>query len=163
MKPIQSQPRKQSTGDVRWRDIILSAIIVPVLLWVGLSWGIELATRPQNLGSGLEYIGRRDNWCFVVCSISDMFSSDYFFATDMDAQEIRAFFGDTSSLESGGALGDSNFSILRILPAGQKEFEIYYYDNTANVVQTFHLKSTGKAHVVSLTNKAYDVAKAALK
>jgi hypothetical protein len=67
-----------------------------------------------SLGSQLEYIGQRQFGCLLVvlCESSNPYS-DYYFATDMTEDQLKAYFkGATygSSVEGEGA--DYTFSIL---------------------------------------------------
>jgi len=134
---------------------VLFGVILVLIMVFGVKAYIE---RPQDLGAGLEYIGKTDYGCYVFCDSNP--ASVYYFATDMTQDELKGYFKNADYVEhpnSGGGGGAGyNFDDLYFKPRnGNDEFLINYYDNTQNVLTTNRLKQTSKKSVVSMGSFYY--------
>lgn len=147
-----------------WVSIaVLSIGIVLIGLW-GVKTFIE---RPQDLGTELEYIGKKTYGCYLhwVCS-SDPITS-YYFGTDLTQDELKTYFKKAEYAEHpnllGGGGGDYSYDYLFFKPVnGAEEFSIDYYDNTQVVIDLKDLRQTGKQNVISLTVEDFLAAQSAL-
>lgn len=68
------------------------AIICTIVLIILLptSWFAYTAFSPKPLGDKLEYIGKQDYGCIVFCDSRP--GSVYYYATDMNIEQIEAYF-----------------------------------------------------------------------
>jgi hypothetical protein len=137
----------------------LTLILISIILGLTLFFGVKAyLERPQDLGPGLEYIGKSNYGCWFVCDSTP--ASVYYFATDMTQDELKTYFKGATYVEHPNSLGGGgagyNFSDLYFRPRqSDREFLIDYYDNTQLVIGLFKLKQTNRHSVISISEKSY--------
>lgn len=114
----------------------------------------------KPLGDKLEYIGKTDYGCWVVCDANP--GSTYYYATDMSAEEITKYFKKSSMIEKPSTIdGETYFGIKTL---SSETIYMYYYKDKHHkkVERVGNLRSSAKQHVLTLPSFKYDAAKNSL-
>ncbi len=125
----------------------------------------KFITAPRDLGPKLQYIGTVDTgcpWWFRVFFCDQRPGQDYYFATDMNLDEIKGYFKGAEIIEEskdGFAEYPTTFYTIEFL-SGNRSFSINYYMDKANELGKKTLKQTSLKNIISISDYDYNVAKA---
>ena|SRR5260370_32679175 len=158
------------TGFVRKHKIVtaLLCIVLAFTLFFTVKGWIE---TPTDLGPKLEYIGKEDFGCApfpLVFVCPGPFYSAYYFATNMSEEELAGYFtkAKLNELSRGGGgvdyAADDIYLKVNFQTNRNPYFHFYFYYKIQAVLANSRLKSTGKLHIVSITNSDYKLAKESL-
>lgn len=114
----------------------------------------------KPLGDKLEYIGKTDYGCWLVCDANP--GSTYYYATDMSVEEVTKYFKKSSMIEKPSTIdGETYFGIKT--PSSETIYMYYYKDKHHKKVERVgNLRSSAKQHVLTLPSFKYDAAKNSL-
>lgn len=148
--------------------IIIAALVAASVAFFAVNTYIN---RPQDLGTELEFIGKRRTGCpiplpfgyLMLCS-ADL-GERYYFGTDLPQGDLIKHFkkaeyisGD-EPIRSFGA--GYNFDALSFTTPNSG-FTFYFYDNKEGILNDFDLGHTTKKHIISIDSEDYKEAKNAL-
>jgi hypothetical protein len=150
------------------RRILLA--IIATCLGLVVFFGVKAySERPQDLGSGLEYIGKSDYGCLFICDSAP--ASSYYFATDMNKEELTTYFkgatfeASPATENGGGSSSDgSRYWDMYFETNANNDtgFYLTYYEDAVVRIDRYNLKRTDKSHVLSMPGSAYLTAKDSL-
>jgi len=149
---ISQKPWLMATG-------IVCLIFLSLVGW----WGYSIYADSQKtypLGDGLEYIGKVDYGCWLICDSSP--SSVYYYATDMSSSEIVRYFDKATVVQNNSPDSFHAYTSLWLRYNGES-FDIYHYENKNDVSRKLKLRDSTKAHVINIEESAYDLAKKSLQ
>jgi hypothetical protein len=131
-----------------------------LVIFLIASWWLYSATRVYPLGDKLEYIGKSDYGCPLICDANP--GSTYYYGTDMSAEEVVRYFKGAVILNAPDErnwqdMGD-DFWIDFKDKRSDKRFSTIYYVNGGNTARTLHLSPLNKAHVIKINQEWYDTA-----
>ena len=124
---------------------IIGAILIGWWAWEQFS--------PKPLGDRLEYVGREDYGCWIICDSAP--ASVYYYATDMTPEEVVAYFKGANMelpLESEG----DNVRIW--LKKNNDSFLVRYYNNDKKIKKY----ASENKKVISLRSQDYSFASKSL-
>jgi hypothetical protein len=141
------------------KKVIVLSIIVAVILGI-IGWWVYGATRTYPLGDGskLEYIGKYDYGCWGFCDSNP--SSVYFYATDLDTEEILKSYDrinrDGAKIESHVTNNDG-YTDYWISFTDHEDHSLFinYYSNGPTTIDSNHLKKSTKRHVIRFGKESY--------
>ncbi len=141
---------------------------IAALLVICLSIFMITRTRqPEDLGSRLQYVGKKDLGCrpllmFFFCDGGESYT-EYYFATDLDQEGIKKYFNGAEYMTSVPTVGaDNNYQMLEFR-INNNEFWVSFYDSKEAVLDHVAHKQTNKPYIMSVTNSYYELAKSALR
>lgn len=139
-----------------------NCVIVGAVLLVGLVGGwIYLGnTKTYPLGdpSKLEYVGKSDYGCWWVCDSNP--ASDYYYATDMNVDDVVAYFKETTLSQGVRVLdGVADFTLKT---ENDDSIAIYYYIDKNSMSEIGFTKKTNKKAILSIPSFEYDTARASI-
>lgn len=111
----------------------------------------------KPLGDKLEYIGKTDYGCWLVCDANP--GSTYYYATDMSVEEITDYFKATTSSPLRAFDGMTDF-VLKTKDG--HSISIYYYTDKEKVADKGINKKVRKKAIISIPGFQYDAAKNSL-
>lgn len=111
----------------------------------------------KPLGDKLEYVGKTDYGCWVVCDANP--GSIYYYATDMSVEEVTNYFKATtpSPLRT---FDDMTDFVLKTKDG--HSISIYYYTDKEKVVDKGINKKVYRKAIISIPSFHYDAAKNSL-
>ncbi len=150
MKTVDSFLKNHRVG-------VIIALLIVTLVWGGTLWFMHRNPQPADLGTQLEYVGKRDFGCqfplmFFFCDGEP--STEYYFATDLDEQGLQNYFKHTKFSEENGGVGAGYSFKYLVFTTSDGDFNITFYNNTS----VFDHKKTNKTHIISLVDKDYVIA-----
>jgi len=122
-----------------------------------------IAASPKPLGNKLEYIGKDSYGCWLVCDSNP--SSVYYYATDMNAEEVVKYFKKAQIDNPEDIIQDKDapisFTFSLSLPDTQRSLYIFYYNQGREYVRdsNFNLKVSSKRHLITIDSDDYTFAK----
>lgn len=132
----------------------LVGLVVLVLLALGGMW-IWFHNAPKPLGDRLEYIGKQDYGCWLVCDSPP--SSNYFYTTNMTLDEITRSLSQTSRLHVSEIMGGSNeYTFQNITLYLPHQVIITYYVDGEKAASYFGLKRGHKQHLIEIDSSDYE-------
>lgn len=147
---------------------VLSAII---LLFIGLTVfsAVKLSVEePRDLGPNLQYIGKHNTACewWQVPFYAGFCGGpqyDYYFATNMNRDEIKGYFQKAQYNDPRSeSYSKRNLDFNRTDGAG--DFHITFFDSMSELqkLKGVDFKVNGYAHIISIPDFDYPIAKEAL-
>lgn len=140
-------------------------IALIILVIIAVTWGgLAYINRPQDLGPKLHYIGKSSSFCLFFCN--SIISTQYFFSTDMGADELSSYFpGMELTSKSVGysqtqpELISTAWLIFKKQGQDKKYLTISMDGDVQSIVKEKHLKDTNQRYIVELGDDSYEVAK----
>ncbi len=156
--------KKHTAGAIIWAMVALTIVGGGILI------ALPGLNHPKDLGTRLAYVGR-DNWggCFLWLCESKAYSN-YYFATNMDNEELKTYFKGASFAGSEGEAQSNNSDVnssntqlyFDLKNDANQGFTLTSYDNVDYIVNSHHLKKTGKTHIIKVLDSSYLIAQSAL-
>ncbi len=128
--------------------LVLGVIATLLIGW--WAWG-QFSPRP--LGDRLEYVGREDYGCWIICDSAP--ASVFYYATDMTPEEVVAYF-EKAVVELPSESEGVNLRIW--LKKDDSSFLVRYY-NDDDKISKFTSRSR---KIISVRSQDYETAKASL-
>lgn len=155
--------------------LVLSWVVfIPIVLAATIPFPLEFNSKtPKDIGSSLEYIGKKEQTCTVVSTLiffcNPNVPDTYYYATDMSQDQLKTYFkkakyDDYPNANAGKATTDSQhvgFILLKDSEVGFG-FDFYNYDNAKAIREDLHLKASPKANILRITEGQYDLAQESL-
>lgn len=140
------------------KTYITASIILLLICAIG---GVVLYrhTLSYPLGSKLEYIGKVDYGCWLVCDSNP--ASTYYYATDMSVNDVIAYF---KRLHLEGEVRTINeVADFSLTDSVNNDVSIYYYNQKqAALHDNPSLRSSQKKYIISVPDFDYQLAKSSL-
>lgn len=144
------------------KGILLAALATTVLL-AGL-FIILQQIKTYPLGNDLEYVGKSDYGCYLLCDANP--DSTLYYATDKNIPALDDYFSKAHLVfvsDTGGGSSGFTDQVIRFKQSGTDEsfYGTFYEDG--NAVSTHNgLPHTTKKHVISFRRSTYQTAKESL-
>jgi hypothetical protein len=140
--------------------LTIAIFVIGVVGWV--VYVNKVVSYP--LGDGLEYIGKQDYGCWLVCDANP--ASVYYYGTEMSVEEVVAYFPKASIIDDEEVrAGEAEAIPVTIILKGvnsNNPIYINYYKLGKDQSATFHLSTPRKQHLVSIQDEDYQAAKDSL-
>ncbi len=138
--------KKMSAANKRFYSVL---VIIGALLVGWWAWG---QFSPKPLGNGLEYVGREDYGCWLICDSAP--ASVFYYATDMTPEEVVRYF-EKADVELPSESEGVNVRIW--LKKDNSSFLVRYYND--DKIRKFTSKDR---KMISVRSQDYETAKASL-
>lgn len=111
--------------------------------------------RPYSLGDSdkLQYIGKVDYGCLLICDSEP--ASTYYYATDMNMNEVFAYFKKASVIQAPQTIGNKVYFAVKLASQGTY-YGDFYLDKTSEYSEHPFLKKTTKRHLFTVPSFKYD-------
>jgi len=147
---------KQSTIKIKpkiQKKWVISGIIITLFGW----WGY-VNLMPHPLGDKLEYIGKSDYGCLLICDADP--GSTYYYGTGMSPEEVVGYFRGADQPHSTQEMSD--FELISLTSrADHSPIYIHYY-NDKHKVQGINASRSNKNFILEIDANNYSRASAAL-
>lgn len=139
------------------KKVVILSIITAVILGV-FGWWLYGTMRTYPLGNKLEYIGKTDVGCYVICDSGP--SSTYYYATNMRINEIANYFHSTIERQPT-TIDDKTY--FGIKTPSDETIYTYYYMNKDDLSRKYNLKSSSEPYILELPSFKYNTAQSSLQ
>jgi hypothetical protein len=131
--------------------VAVLVISIPTIIYFAEKNASE---KTYSLGSQLEYVGKESYGCWLICDSNP--SSIYYYATDMNVDQVIQYFRNTSIEQQPRTL-DGETDFILTTKSGE-DISIYYYSDKAKITKDMALKASNRSHIISIPSFHYSIA-----
>ena len=152
----------QFTRFIKKHGLLSIAIVLFVIIG---GWLFFASQKTYPLGDKLEYIGKDDYGCVLMCD-SDP-ASTYYYATDMSVDDIAHAFknateDDTPQVSSTTVNNqDVQIKWLSFKDTNGRSFYIDFYEDPSQLIKYYHFPGNHK-YIINIGSGSYPIVKDAL-
>jgi hypothetical protein len=142
-----------------------SLVAIAVIIIAVIGWLFFTSQKTYPLGDKLEYVGKQDYGCWLVCDSNP--ASTYYYATDMTIEDMTQVFKnasqDSAPQTSSTTIDNQDVAVkwLSFKTTSGQSFYVNFYSDPSQLVSHYHFSTTHK-YIISIGSESYPAAEKGL-